>query len=108
MGYLLGPAAMQWLGFTGSGLLGIICLVMAVALVLGFSWGQVAECLGARLETSLLSIRTLLEKVQDASAAAGAPHASAPPCWYERSDDAEPAPWDALTSVSAFGFSKTF
>ncbi len=94
VGYLLGPAAMQWLGFTGSGLLGIICLVMAVALVFGFSWGQVAECLGARLETSLLSIRTLLEKVQDYAAGQRAARERAT-LLRERSDDAEPAPWDA-------------
>ena len=94
VGFLLVPAAMQWLGFTGSGLLGIICLVMAVALVFGFSWGQVAECLGARLETSLLSIRTLLEKVQDYAAGQRAARERAT-LLRERSDDAEPTPWDA-------------
>ena len=56
LGHVLGPAAMQWLGFTGSGLLGIVCLVLGAAAVFRFSWGHVAEALGARME-SLVQMR---------------------------------------------------
>jgi len=49
VGYLLGPLAVQWLGFTGSGLAGIVLVVVGMALVFRFSWGHVAEVVGARL-----------------------------------------------------------
>ncbi|KAF1045020.1 DNA translocase FtsK [Xylophilus sp.] len=49
LGYLTGPAGVQWLGFTGSGLLGIMGVVLGVSLVFRFSWGHLAERLGARL-----------------------------------------------------------
>ena len=50
VGYTIGPASMQWLGFTGSGLLGIVLVVLGAALVFRFSWAQAAEVLGARLD----------------------------------------------------------
>ena len=49
VGYLLGPLAVKWLGFTGSGLAGIVLVVAGMALVFRFSWGHVAEVVGARL-----------------------------------------------------------
>ena len=56
LGRLVGPSAMQWLGFTGSGLVGIVCLVLGAAAVFRFSWGHVAEVLGARMD-ALVQIR---------------------------------------------------
>ncbi|MBQ0133147.1 MAG: DNA translocase FtsK 4TM domain-containing protein, partial [Comamonas sp.] len=50
VGYTLGLFGVRWLGFTGSGLVGIALLVQALAMVFRFSWGQAAEGLGARLE----------------------------------------------------------
>ncbi|CAN7510662.1 DNA translocase FtsK 4TM domain-containing protein [Acidovorax delafieldii] len=50
LGYLVGPAGVKWLGFTGSGLLAIVLAVAGAALVFRFSWGHVAEFLGGRLD----------------------------------------------------------
>ena len=49
LGYLGGPLALKWLGFTGSTLLGIAALMVGVALLFRFSWGRVAEHIGAAL-----------------------------------------------------------
>ena len=65
LGYLLGPLGMQWLGFTGSGLVGIVLAVAGAALVFRFSWGHVAERLGARIDTLLQSRRARREMVKD-------------------------------------------
>ena len=65
LGYLLGPIGMQWLGFTGSGLVGIVLAVAGAALVFRFSWGQVAERLGARIDTLVQSRRAQREVAKD-------------------------------------------
>ncbi len=65
LGYWLGPVSMQWLGFTGSGLVGIALVVAAVALVFGFSWGHLAEALGARIEALVQSGRARRELARD-------------------------------------------
>ncbi|HSN32186.1 MAG TPA: DNA translocase FtsK 4TM domain-containing protein, partial [Ideonella sp.] len=51
LGYALGPLSMHLLGFAGSGVLWIASLVVGTSLALGFSWLQVAERLGARIES---------------------------------------------------------
>lgn len=65
LGYVLGLGAMRWLGFTGSGLLAISVAVLGVSLVFGFSWGQVAEAVGARIAKVLRLGRSQYEKNQD-------------------------------------------
>ncbi|MFM7026267.1 MAG: DNA translocase FtsK [Limnohabitans sp.] len=50
LGHVVGPLSMQWLGFTGSALAGIVLMVMGVAMVFRFSWSQLAERLGARID----------------------------------------------------------
>jgi S-DNA-T family DNA segregation ATPase FtsK/SpoIIIE len=50
LGYTLGPWGMKALGFAGSGVIWIVGLVVGMALALRFSWLNVAEALGARLE----------------------------------------------------------
>ena len=65
LGYVLGPASMKWLGFTGSGLLGIVLLVLGVALVFRFSWGQVAERLGGQIDGLVQLGRAQREKAKD-------------------------------------------
>jgi S-DNA-T family DNA segregation ATPase FtsK/SpoIIIE len=50
LGYALGSASMTALGFTGSGVLWIAALVVALPLALAFSWWAVAERIGAALE----------------------------------------------------------
>ena len=49
LGYVGGPLALKWLGSTGSTLLGIAALVVGTALLFHFSWGRVAERIGASL-----------------------------------------------------------
>ncbi len=67
LGYVLGPASMHWLGFTGSGLVGIVLTVLGAALVFRFSWGHVAERLGARIDTLVQSRRAHREAAQDSA-----------------------------------------
>ncbi|PUE47485.1 cell division protein FtsK [Limnohabitans sp. 2KL-1] len=55
LGYLVGSATVMWLGFNGSALLGIVSALVGVALVFRFSWGQVAENIGARLDALIQS-----------------------------------------------------
>ncbi len=65
LGYVVGPASMQWLGFTGSGLIGIVLVVLGMALVFRFSWGQLAELLGARVDALVQSGRLRREVARD-------------------------------------------
>jgi S-DNA-T family DNA segregation ATPase FtsK/SpoIIIE len=50
LGHTLGPAAMQALGFAGSGVVAIVALVLGASLALRFSWLAVAEDIGGRIE----------------------------------------------------------
>jgi S-DNA-T family DNA segregation ATPase FtsK/SpoIIIE len=65
LGYIMGPASVKWLGFTGSGLLGIVLLVLGAALVFRFSWGHVAEVLGSRIDALVQSRRAQREVAKD-------------------------------------------
>ncbi|MBT9487442.1 MAG: DNA translocase FtsK 4TM domain-containing protein [Rubrivivax sp.] len=51
LGYTLGPLSMTWLGFAGSGVLWIVCLVLGSALALRFSWVQAADALGTWIDS---------------------------------------------------------
>ncbi|WP_313077453.1 DNA translocase FtsK 4TM domain-containing protein [Melaminivora sp.] len=68
LGYMTGPLAVKWLGFTGSGLVGVLLVVVGAALVFGFSWGGLAERLGARIDALALAVHALFERVRDAAA----------------------------------------
>ncbi len=65
LGYLAGPWAVKWLGFTGSGLVGVALVVLGAAVVFRFSWSQVAERLGARIEGWVEARREKREMAQD-------------------------------------------
>ena len=65
LGYLMGPLAMKWLGFTGSGLVFVALLVMGAALVFRFSWSHVAERLGAAIDGFIESRREKREIAED-------------------------------------------
>jgi len=65
LGYVVGPASMQWLGFTGSGLAGIVLAVLGAGLVFRFSWGHLAEGLGARIDALVQSGRARREVARD-------------------------------------------
>ncbi len=65
LGYALGPLAVKWLGFTGSGLAGVVLVVLGAALVFRFSWGHLAERLGARIDALVQGARAQRERVSD-------------------------------------------
>ncbi len=49
LGYWAGNLAVKWLGFTGSGLVGIAIAVVGAAWAFRFSWARCADGLGARV-----------------------------------------------------------
>lgn len=65
LGALTGPMAMNWLGFTGSGLVGVALIVLASAVVFRFSWGHVAERVGAAIDGFIVSRREKREIAED-------------------------------------------
>ena len=65
LGYWLGPMSVHWLGYVGSALVGIVLALVGAALVFGFSWGRVAEQLGAWLMSWVEARREKLELAQD-------------------------------------------
>jgi len=65
LGYMVGSVTVQWLGFTGSGLVGIILLVQGVAWVFGFSWRDVAERLGCSMDDWILKFWKWTQKTMN-------------------------------------------
>ncbi len=65
LGYAAGRAAVQWLGFAGSGLVGIAVGVITASGVFNFSWAHVALRLGAWLDHFVDSRREKREIAQD-------------------------------------------
>ena len=65
LGYWLGPLSVHWLGFTGSALVAIGLSVAGSAMVFRFSWGQVAEHIGAWLDNFIESRRSRREIAED-------------------------------------------
>ncbi|MBV7427450.1 MULTISPECIES: DNA translocase FtsK [unclassified Acidovorax] len=65
LGYIMGPASVKWLGFTGSGLLAIVLAVLGAALVFRFSWGHVAEFVGGRIDALVQSRLAQREVAKD-------------------------------------------
>ena len=64
-GMLWGAWALQWLGATGSALVSIVLCVVSVAWVFGFSWANVAERVGARIDTLIEQRRNRRELDED-------------------------------------------
>ena len=65
LGYVLGPLSMQWMGFTGSGLLCIALVVAGAGRVFRFSWGRVAELVGRSIDALVRLGRTQREVAKD-------------------------------------------
>ncbi|QXZ10021.1 DNA translocase FtsK 4TM domain-containing protein [Comamonas sp. Y33R10-2] len=66
-GYMVGFNSLKWLGFAGSGLIGICLFVLGAAMVFGFSWGSLAEALGSRLDGLVQFGRERREIAKDVS-----------------------------------------
>jgi len=65
LGYLIGGAGNKWLGFNGSGMVFIVFMLIGMSWVFGFSWLQVAEKTGARLDHWLQAWRERREIAED-------------------------------------------
>ena len=65
LGYAVGKLSLQWLGFTGSALASLVFGVLGVALVFRFSWGRLAESIGAWIDGVIASRQEKLEIQQD-------------------------------------------
>jgi DNA segregation ATPase FtsK/SpoIIIE, S-DNA-T family len=65
LGYMAGRAGMQWLGFTGSGLVGIGLVVLGSAWAFGFSWARWADRIGAWIVSLWEQRREKREAAQD-------------------------------------------
>ena len=65
LGVIVGSAALQWMGFTGSGLLFITLATVAMPLVFGFSWARVVLVIGSTLEGLVQARRQTRERAED-------------------------------------------
>ena len=65
LGYAVGRLSLQWLGFTGSALASLVFGVLGIALVFRFSWGRLAESIGAWIDGVIASRQEKLEIQQD-------------------------------------------
>jgi len=65
LGMALGGASVRWLGFAGSGVLWIAVLVFSLALSLRFSWLELADWIGARLERLSERRQARAERAED-------------------------------------------
>jgi DNA segregation ATPase FtsK/SpoIIIE, S-DNA-T family len=65
LGAVVGRWGVEWLGFTGSGLVFVALAVVGMAVVFRFSWGHVAERLGARIDGWFEARREQREKAED-------------------------------------------
>ena len=64
LGYLVGSVSVRWFGFTGAALVGIAFVVSGVAMVFRFSWGQLAEVVGAQID-GLIQSRHEKREIQE-------------------------------------------
>ncbi len=65
LGYTLGSLSQQALGFAGSGVLWIACLVASLSAAFGFSWGRTAERVGRALDSLLVRRVERIERAED-------------------------------------------
>ena len=65
LGIWLGELGTRWLGFAGSTLVGIGLLLVGMALVFRFSWGQLAERIGSAIDAMMVSRRERREIAED-------------------------------------------
>ena len=68
LGYVVGPLVVKWLGFMGSGLVGVVLIVLGIGWVFGFSWGWLAQRVGAAVEWVLRWLQTHRERARDEAA----------------------------------------
>ena len=65
VGFLVGGSASKWLGFNGSALVFIVFMLVGLSWTFGFSWVQLAENIGARIDQALTDWRERREMAED-------------------------------------------
>jgi S-DNA-T family DNA segregation ATPase FtsK/SpoIIIE len=65
LGMVAGRLAVQWLGFTGSALLSLAAVVVGFGLMFWFSWGRLAERIGALIYRQIAARRARRAAAQD-------------------------------------------
>ena len=65
LGHWVGPFFIKWFGFNGAGVVCIALGVLGAAAVFRFSWSDVAERIGQRLDALMLKRRARREQAQD-------------------------------------------
>ncbi|NDF78691.1 MAG: DNA translocase FtsK, partial [Betaproteobacteria bacterium] len=65
LGYAVGHFSLKWLGFNGAALLEVVCVALGMGWAFGFSWGQVCENLGAKLDGLMQSRQVKREMEED-------------------------------------------
>jgi S-DNA-T family DNA segregation ATPase FtsK/SpoIIIE len=64
LGYWMGSTSEKWLGFTGAAVLSLSLVVLGVSWVFRFSWGELAETLGSRID-GLIQSRHVKREIQE-------------------------------------------
>ena len=65
LGYAVGHFSLKWLGFNGSSLVEVVCLALGMGWAFGFSWGQVCEALGGKIDGLMQSRQVKREMEED-------------------------------------------
>ena len=65
LGFLIGATASKWLGFNGSALVFIVFMLVGLSWTFGFSWVQLSENMGARIDQALANWRERREMAED-------------------------------------------
>ena len=65
LGYAVGHFSLKWLGFNGSSLIEIVCVALGMGWAFGFSWGQVCESLGGKIDGLMQSRQVKREMEED-------------------------------------------
>ena len=65
LGFLVGGAAAKWFGFNGSALIFIVFMLVGLSWTFGFSWVQLSEQIGAKIDQALTDWRERREIAED-------------------------------------------
>ncbi|MFZ9337939.1 MAG: DNA translocase FtsK, partial [Limnohabitans sp.] len=65
LGFLVGGSAAKWLGFNGSALVFIVFMLVGLSWTFGFSWVQLSENIGSRIDQALTDWRERREMAED-------------------------------------------
>jgi S-DNA-T family DNA segregation ATPase FtsK/SpoIIIE len=65
LGFLIGATASKWLGFNGSALVFIVFMLVGLSWTFGFSWVQLSEIMGARIDQAFTNWRERREMAED-------------------------------------------